>query len=160
MQKLKEAASHNALQIKAFKHRETALYLEVADLHKSETTVKKLLFEKSQEALGAQAKVLTLRTEIIGLKEKAEESQEKVARLEEKSSQQEERLAKLEEELARKDELFKQTKEEHTNDVADAYAVGFEDAMAQVSCVHPGVDLSQTGLAQKVAGEQLVNVDE
>jgi len=36
----------------------------------------------------------------------------------------------LEEELARKDKLFKQTKEELTNDVDNAYAAGFEDAMA------------------------------
>jgi len=50
-------------------------------------TAKKLLFEKSPEALGAPAKVLTLRTNIIGLKEKAEESQEMMDRLEEKSSQ-------------------------------------------------------------------------
>jgi len=110
MRKLKEAASQDALQIKEFKHRETALYLEATDLRKSEIAVKKLLFEKSQEALGAHTKVLSLRTKIIGLTEKAEDSQEKMARLEEKSSQQEERLAKLEEELARKDELFKQTK--------------------------------------------------
>ena len=87
MQKLKEAASQDALQIKELKHRETAIYLEAANLRKSEIAVKKLLFEKSQEALGAHAKVLTLRTEIIGLTEKAEESKEKMARLEEKSSQ-------------------------------------------------------------------------
>jgi len=83
-----------------------------------------------------------------------------MARLEEKSSQQEERLAKLEEELACKDELFNQTKVELTNDAADAYAAGFEDAMAQVACVHPGVDLSQTGLSKKIVGGQLVNAKE
>ena len=81
--------------------------MEATNLRKSEIAVKKLLFEKSQEALGAHAKVLSLCTEIIGLTEKAEESQEKMARLEDKSSQQKERLAKLEEELAGKDELFK-----------------------------------------------------
>jgi len=98
--------------------------LERVDLRKSEIAIKKLLFEKSQEALGAHVKVLSLRTKIIGLTEKAEESQERMARLQEKSSQQEERLSKLEEELARKDELFKHTKVELTNDVVDAYAAG------------------------------------
>ena len=42
MQKLKEAASQDALQIKELKHRETVLYLEAADLRKSERAVKKL----------------------------------------------------------------------------------------------------------------------
>jgi len=32
--------------------------------------------------------------------------------------------------------------------------------MAQVACVHPGVDFSQIGLANKVAGGQLVDADE
>ena len=134
--------------------------MEAADLHKYEIAVKKLLFKKSHEDLGAHAKVLSLRTEIIVLTEKAEESQEKMARLEEKSSQQEERLVKLEEELSRKDELCKQTKVELINDVVDAYAVGFEDAMTQVACVPPGVDLSQTGLPKKIVGGQLVNAKE
>ena len=57
----------------------------------------------------------------------------------------------MKEELAHKDRLFQQTKEELTNDVAESYATGFEDAMAQVAYVHPEVDLSQTGLAKKVA---------
>ena len=35
----------------------------------------------------------------------------------------------------------------------------FEDAMAQVACVHPGVDLSKTGLARRVADGQLVDAD-
>jgi len=83
-----------------------------------------------------------------------------MARLEERSIQQEKRLGQLEEELARKDELFKQTKKELTNDVVDAYVTRFEDAMAQVACVHPRVDLSQIGLSKKIAGGQLVNTKE
>jgi len=60
-------------------------------------------------------------------------------------------MAKLKEELIRKDELFQQTKDELTSDVADSYAVGFEDAMTQVACMHPGMDLSQTGLTETIA---------
>jgi len=133
--------------------------LEASDLRKSELAFKKLLFEKSQEALGAHAKALDLQTEVIGLKEEVVQSKENSAKLEEefkeKSSQLEEQLGKLREELARKDELFQQTKEELTND--EAYAVGFEDAMAQVACVNPGVDLSQTGLAKRVVDGQLMD---
>jgi len=50
--------------------------------------------------------------------------------------------------------------EELTNDVVDAYATGFVDAMAQVACVHPRVDLSQTGLSKKIVGGQFVNAKE
>jgi len=83
MQKLKEAASQDAHQIKRLKHRENALYLEAADLHKAELAAKKLLFEKSQEAIVAHAKVLYLRTEVIGLKEEVAQSKQKYAKLEE-----------------------------------------------------------------------------
>jgi len=49
------------------------MYLEVSDLRQTDKETNKLLFEKSQEALRAYAKVLTLRIEIIGLKEKVED---------------------------------------------------------------------------------------
>ena len=48
----------------------------------------------------------------------------------------------MEGELAQKIKLFKQTEDELTNDVADAYGVRFEDAMAPVACMHPQMDLS------------------
>ena len=50
-QKLKEAASQNALQIKELTRRETGRILEMAELRKSDQETKKLLFEKSQETL-------------------------------------------------------------------------------------------------------------
>jgi len=31
--------------------------------------------------------------------------------------------------------------------------------MAKVSCVHPGMDLSQTGLTKTIANRQLVNAE-
>ena len=40
-----------ALQAKAFSNRKTAMYQELANLRQSEEEVKRLLFEKSQEAL-------------------------------------------------------------------------------------------------------------
>jgi len=51
-------------------------------------------------------------------------------------------LAKLKEELVRKEKLFQHTKDELTSDAVGAYATGFEDVIAQVACVHPGVDFS------------------
>jgi len=83
-----------------------------------------------------------------------------MARLEERATQQEVRLGQLEGELVCKDELFSQIKEELTSDAVGAYGAGFEDAMAQIACVHPGVDLSQTGLTKRVVDGQLVNTQE
>jgi len=84
---------------------------------------------------------LPLRNKVIALQEKAEESQAKMARMKERATQQEV-LGQLEGELVRKDELFSQMKEQLNSDAAGAYGAGFEDAMAQVACVHLGVDLS------------------
>ena len=93
---------------------------------------------------------------MIELKEKAEEIHSKMARLEERATQQEVQLGQLDGELAHKVELFKQTEEELTNDVANAYGAGFEDAMAQVACVHPKMDLSPFEVTKRVIDGQLV----
>jgi len=45
------------------------------------------------------------------------------------------------------------------SDAANSYATGFEDAMAQVTCVHSEVDLSQTGLGKAVVDGHLVAVE-
>jgi len=79
-----------------------------------------------------------------------------MVKLEERATQQEVQLGQLKGELARKVELFNQTEEELTNDAADAYGAGFEDAIAQVSCVHPGTDLSQFDVTKRVVDGQLV----
>jgi len=157
MQELREAASRDALQVKKFTQRETALHLVLANLRQTDKETKRLLFEKSQEALRAHAKVLPLQNEVLALQEKAEESQAKMARMEERATQQEVRFGQLEGELVCKDKLFNQMKEELDTDAAGAYGAGFEDAMAQVACVHPGVDLSQTRLTKRVVDGQLVD---
>jgi len=128
----------------------------VSVLRQTDKETKKLLFEKSQETMSAHSRILDLRKEVVALQEKAEESQAKMAMLEERATQREVQFGQLEGELVRKEELFIQTKEELLNDAADAYGVGFEDAMAQVVCAHPGVDLSQIGLTKQVVDGQLV----
>jgi len=45
------------------------------------------------------------------------------------------------------------------SDAADSYATGFEDAMAQVTCIHLEPDLSQTRLGKAVVDGQLVDVE-
>ena len=76
------------------------------------------------------------------MEEKVEEVQTKMAKMEERATQREVQLGQVDVELAQKIELFKQTEEELTNDVADAYDAGFQDAITQFACVHPEVDLS------------------
>ena len=98
--------------------------------------IKALLFGKSQEALGLYARNNDLHTEVEKLNGEMDGRDEEVAR--------------QKEELAQKDELLQKTKDELMSDFADSYAAGFEDAMAQVTCVHPGLDLSQTGLGKVV----------
>jgi len=96
---------------------------------------------------------------VIELKEKVEETQVKMAKLEERASQRELQLVQLEGELAQKVELFKQTEEELTTDAANAYGAEFEDAMAQVACVHPEMDLSPFEVTKRVVDRQLVAKD-
>ena len=68
-------------------------------------------------------------------------------------------VARQRDEMAQKDELLQKTKDQLMSDAADSYAAGFEDAMAQVTCVHPEVDLSQMGLGKAVVDGQLVDVE-
>jgi len=119
------------------------LHQELANLRQTEKEIKRLL-------------LLPLCNEVIELKEKAEEIHSKMARLEERATQQEVQLGQLDGELAHKVELFKQTEEELTNDVANAYGAGFEDAMAQVACVHPKMELSPFEVTKRVIDGQLV----
>jgi len=132
------------------------MYQELASLRQSEKEVKRLLFEKSQEALQSESKILPLSNEVVDLKEKVEEAQAKMAKLEERATKREVQFGQVEGELSQKIELFKQTGEELTNDATDAYGAGFEDAIAQVACVHPEMDLSPFAESKQVVDGQLV----
>ena len=112
---------------------------ELSNLLQFEKETKRLLFEKSQDALQSKSKIQPLRNKVIDLEEKVEEAQAKMAKLEERATQREVQLGQVEGELAQKIEFFKQTEEELTNDVTDGYGAGFQDAMAQVACVHPEI---------------------
>jgi len=78
-----------------------------------------------------------------------------MAKLEERAIQKEVQLGRVEGELAHQTELFKKTKVELIEDVADAYEAGFEDALAQVACMHPGMDISPFVASKQVVDGQL-----
>jgi len=62
----------------------------------------------------------------------------------------------VEGELAQQAEAFKKTEAELIEDAANAYATGFEDALAQVACVHPEMDTSPFATSNWVVDGQLV----
>ncbi|XP_068500662.1 uncharacterized protein [Phaseolus vulgaris] len=137
---------------------EDAMSAELRGARKEASDLRQKLHLLAQEKIELE-KTLRLYAKNDDLCIKVDKLKKELASRDEEMAQQKEELAKLKEELARKDELFQQTKDELTNDVADSYAAGFEDAMAQVACVHPGVDLSQTGLNKTIANGQLVNAE-
>ena len=101
-------------------------------------------------------KILPIRNNTVKLEGQVEEMKAKMTKLEERATQWEVLLGQVEGELAEKVELLKKTKEELTNDVADAYGEGFQDAIAQFACVHPEVDLAPFSESKYVVDGQLV----
>jgi len=65
-------------------------------------------------------------------------------------------LGKVEAELTAQAEAFKRAKAEIIDDTADAYAVGFEDALAQVVYKHPDMDVSPFAMSNHVVDGQIV----
>jgi len=92
------------------------------------------------------------------MEEQAEGEKAKMAKLEERATQQEVQLGRVEGELAQKIELFNKTEAELIEDVADAYGAGFEDALAQVACVHPEMDLSPFATLKRVVDGHLAPI--
>ena len=62
----------------------------------------------------------------------------------------------MEGELTQQAEAFKKTEAKLIEDAADAYAVGFEDALSQVACVHPEMDTSPFATSNYVVAGQVV----
>ena len=56
-----------------------------------------------------------------------------------------------------KDALLEKTKEELTKDTDNSYMMGFDDVVAQVTCVYSELDLSKIGLGKVVVDGQLVD---
>jgi len=154
--RMAELEKELSLKTKAFASRETAMYNELASLRQSEKDAKKALFDKSHEVVQLEAKILPVRNNVVDLEEKVEEMQAKMTKQKERATQREVLLGQVEGELAEMVELFKKTKEELTNDVADAYGEGFQDAIAQFACVHPEVDLSPFTESKCIVDGQLV----
>jgi len=129
-----------AQHARAFATREIALTQELSCLRQSKKDTKRQLFDKSQEAIQLEAKILPLRTKVIELEEQAEETKAKMAKLEERATNQEVLLGRVEGDLAQQAKSFKEKEAKLIEDAADAYAAGIKDALAQVTCVHLEMD--------------------
>jgi len=105
------------------------MYAELGSLRQTEKEVKRLLFEKSQEAVQLEVKILPLCNKVVDLEEKVEGMQAKMEKLEERAMQREVQLRQVVGVLAENIELFKKTKEELNNDAPDAYGEVFQDAI-------------------------------
>ena len=128
---------------------------ELSSLRQSEKDTKRQLFDKGQEVVQLEAKILPLCTRVIELEEQADETKAKIAKLEERATNQEVQLDRVEGELAQQAVTFKKTEAELIEDVVDAYAAGFEDAIAQVACVHPEMNTSPFATSNRVVDGQL-----
>jgi len=145
-----------AQQARVFATREITLLQELSSLRQSEKDFKKRLFDKGQEYTDLESRVLHLRTRVVELEEEAEATKAKMAKLEERATNQKVQLGRVEGELTQQAEAFKKTEAELIEDATDTYATGFEDALAQVACVHPEMDTSPFATLDRVVDGQVV----
>jgi len=95
---------------------------------------------------------------VVELEEQAEATKAKMAKLEERTVSREVQLGRLEKEHAEKTEHFQKDEAKLLEDAADGYGGGFEDALAQIACVHPEWDLTPLSTLKRVVDGQLVPI--
>jgi len=113
-----------------------------------------------------EAKILPLRTLNVELDDLLTELKGKMVDLESRSTRREVllgkvegELAELKGELAEKSESFKRVEEELMNDAVGAYGEGFQDAVAQFTCIYPETDPSLFHESKYVVDGQIVPRD-
>ena len=146
--KIKEETT---LLARSFVAREIALKQELACLRRSEKDLSKQLHAKCREVVELEARILPLRIRVFELEEAAEASKAKMAGLEKRSINREVQLGLVEAEVLQQPKRFEEAEAELTGDVVDAYDTGFENALAQVACVHLEVDASPFPLGQEAS---------
>jgi len=109
-----------------------------------------------------------LRAQVVALQEEVAANKAKMANLEERSVDWE--VGKVEAELTEKVEALEKAKKELTtqaedfekakvgllDDAVDAYAAGFEDALAQVACKHLEMDISPFTTTNHIVDGQIM----
>ena len=65
-------------------------------------------------------------------------------------------LGQAEAKLHQQAKRFEEAETELTGDVLDAYDAGFGDALAQVACTHPGIDITPFTVSNCVENVQII----
>ena len=151
-----KAKEETTLLARSFATRDTALKQELVSLCQSKKDLSKRLHDKCQEAVKMEAKILPMRIRVLELEGATKASKAKMARLEEKSINREVQLGRVEAELLQQAKRFEEGEAELTKDVVDAYDAGFEEALAQVACVHPEMNASPFAASNRVVNGQIV----
>jgi len=127
-----------------------------ATLREELVHLSKLFHAKRREVTELEAKVLSLRIRVFELEEADEVSQSKITELERRSISREAQLGWVEAELHQQAKRFEEVEAELTGDVLDAYDKGFKDALAQVACAHPGLDITPFIVSNRVENGQIM----
>jgi len=150
----------------------------------AETEANKKLHEAGQKYTELEAKLVPLHEQIVVMTAAAEASKTHTSNLEARCTSQEVNLGKPEDELAAKNEAFnllqteftKQTEalaavqkelasqaersqkveKELLEDGAHAFTAGFEEALSQVACENPGVNVSNCAPTKEVVDGKIV----
>jgi len=146
---LSRAKSGDSLLARSFVAREATSREELVHLSK-------LLHTKRQEVTTLEARVLSLWVRVFELEEVDEESKAKITGLEQRSTSLEAQLDRAKAEFRQQAKRFEEAEADLTRDVLDAYDEGFKDALAQVACVHPGMDTTPFSLSNLVENGKIV----
>jgi len=138
-----------ATREQVFSNRETALYLEVANLRQIEKDVKKALRYKSMEVVDLGDQLIELKGKMVVLEDRSTQREVLLGKVKGE-------LAELKGELAEKSESFKRAEEELLNDAVAAYDEGFQDVVAQFTCAYPETDPSLFHESKHVVNGQIV----
>jgi len=141
---------------RSFATRETALREELAHFRRSEENISKQLHAKCREVTELEARVLSLQIRVFKLEEADEVSKSTITGLERRSISYEVQLGQVEAELHQQAKRFEEAEAELTGDVFDAYDAGFGDALAQVVCAYPRMDITPFTVSNCVENGQIV----
>ena len=127
-----------------------------ATLREELVHLSKLLHAKCREVTELEERVLSLRIRVFEIEEVDEASKSRISRLEQRFISREVQLGRVEAELHQQAKRFEEVEAELTGDVLDAYDEGFRDALAQVACTHPGMDITPFIISNCVENGQIV----
>jgi len=142
------------------------LHAEIAELKDAAATSKTKMTNLEESSVTREVHLGQVEADLAAMNEGFEnikaELVEQVKLL--KESQEElakkvEVMANMEKEMAAQAERSKKVERELLDDVANAYAAGFEDALSQVICEHPEMDTSNYATANHVVKGRIVPRD-